>query len=82
MCNQIRLQKTWFEVVPVGEGAHRNLMLEQSPGAGRPNTPAACTTRFFKQSVNSRRAHLQKLLSNFIGQEKVSTPFQRGNALS
>src|SRR5262245_45183644 len=54
-------------------------MLEQSPGARRPNTPAACATCFFEQAIDSCRAHLQKLLSNLIRQEKVAILFQHGD---
>ena len=77
--NQVALEKSWFDVSPLGECAHRDLVLEQSPWFGR--AQSVRLTQWAQQPVDRGWTELQQLCTDLIGDNQVAVAHEGGDEL-
>ena len=76
---QVSLQNARFGIGPLGERAHRNLLLEQPPRLRRAHS--GWLTQWRQQAIRGGRAEREQLLAHAVGQLQMAMPLERGDQL-
>ena len=74
MRDEVSLQKSWLHVIPFGEGADRDLLLEQPAWLGG-REPVRVAQRP-QQTVRRGRAERQQLLTDVRGERQVTVALE------
>ena len=77
--DEVTLEEAGLDVSPLGERAHRDLVLEQSPWFGR--AQAVRLPQWAQQPVNRGWTELQQLCTDLIGDDQVAVAFEGGDKL-